>query len=566
MHRKLEPKLFAILREGYTRKQFQGDVLGGLTVGVVALPLAIAFAIASGVKPEQGLYTAIFAGFVIAVLGGTRAQISGPTGAFIVIVYGVVQKYGYDGLVVATLMAGVILIIMGLARMGAFLKFVPYPVVVGFTSGIALIIFSSQVGDFLGLKLEKLPADFLEKWIEYARHFAVIDWNTVGVGVGSLLIILLWPKFVTHRIPGQLIAILVVTVVVQYFEIPVETIETRFGGVPNTLPSPSFPIVNWQTVQQLFSPALTIAILAALESLLAAVVADGMMGTRHRSNMELIAQGAGNIVSVIFGGVPATGAIARTATNIKSGGKTPVSAMIHCVFLLLVLLFIGKWAALIPMATLAAILVVVAYNMSEWREFVHLLKSPRGDIAVLLATFLLTVFVDLTVAIQVGILLAAFVFLQKMSNETQVDLITANLKDDDEFQSRDMSKVDIPPGVEVFEVYGSLFFGAVAQFRESIRVIGKKPKVIILRMRNVMTIDASGIHILEELAEEGGREGYILVFSAVSRNVYRVMRKTGFVETVGRENFAGDIFAALEFAKRHLGQMEQRSKPRFRHE
>ena len=560
MYRKLEPKLLSILREGYTRKMFTGDLMGGLTVGVVALPLAIALAIASGVKPEQGLYTAIFAGFVIAVLGGTRAQISGPTGAFIVIVYGIVQKYGYDGLVVATLIAGMILIVMGLARMGAFLKFVPYPVVVGFTSGIALIIFSSQVGDFLGLKLEKVPADFLEKWIEYARHFGTIDRNTVLVGVASLLIIVLWPK-ITRRVPGQLIAILAVTLAVQYFHIPVDTIETRFGGVPNGLPTPSFPSVTWPMIQQLFSPALTIAILAALESLLSAVVADGMMGTRHRSNMELIAQGAGNIVSVIFGGVPATGAIARTATNIKSGGKTPVSAIIHCAFLLLVLLFLGKWAALIPMATLAAILVVVAYNMSEWREFIHLLKSPRGDVAVLAATFLLTVFVELTVAIQVGILLAGFVFLQKMSNETQVDLITANLRDDDEFQSRDMSAIKIPPGVEVFEVYGSLFFGAVAQFRESIRIIAKKPRVLILRMRNVVTVDASGLHILEELAREGRENGYIIVFSAVSRSVYRVMRKSGFVEMVGRENFAGDIFAALDIATRHLQTSEQIDKP-----
>ena len=396
MHRKLEPKLIQILREGYTLKQFQGDLTGGLTVGVVALPLAIALAIASGVKPEQGLYTAIFAGFVIAVLGGTRAQISGPTGAFIVIVFGIVQKYGYDGLVVATLIAGLILIVMGLARMGAFLKFVPYPVVVGFTSGIALIIFSSQVGDFLGLKLEKVPADFLEKWIEYTRSFHTVDRNTVVVGIASLLIIVLWPK-ISRRIPGPLVAILVVTFVVQYFHIPVDTIETRFGGVPASLPTPSFPSVTWPMIQQLFSPALTIAILAALESLLSAVVADGMMGTRHRSNMELVAQGAGNLVSAVFGGIPATGAIARTATNIKSGGKTPVSAVIHCIFLLLVLLFIGEWAALIPMATLAAVLVVVAYNMSEWREFVHLLKSPRGDVAVLAATFLLTIFVELSV-------------------------------------------------------------------------------------------------------------------------------------------------------------------------
>ncbi|HEV8590722.1 MAG TPA: sulfate permease [Pyrinomonadaceae bacterium] len=551
MYRKLEPKLLTILREGYTRRMFYGDLAGGLTVGIVALPLAIALAIASGVKPEQGLYTAIFAGFTIAVLGGTRAQISGPTGAFIVIVYGIVQKYGYDGLVVATLLAGVILVIMGLARMGAFLKFVPYPVVVGFTSGIAIIIFSSQVSDFLGLKLEKIPADFLQKWIEYVTHFSTVDRTTLGVGIASLLIIVIWPK-VTRRVPGQLIAILVVTTVVQIFQLPVDTIGTRFGGVPSSLPTPHFPAVTWPMVQQMFSPAITIAILAALESLLSAVVADGMMGTRHRSNMELVAQGAGNIVSVIFGGVPATGAIARTATNIKSGGNTPISAIIHCVFLLLVLVFVGKWAALIPMATLAAVLVVVAYNMSEWRQFLHLLKSPRGDVAVLLATFLLTVFVELTVAIQVGILLAAFVFLQKMSKETQVASITENLKDDDEFKSRDMSKVDVPKGVEVFEIYGSLFFGAVSQFKESIRVVGKKPRVLILRMRNVPTIDASGIHILEELAEEGKKDGYIIVFSAVSRAVYRVMRTSGLVEMIGRKNFAGDVFGALEIARKHL--------------
>ena len=555
MYRKLEPKLISVLREGYTVKQFRGDLLGGLIVGIVALPLSIALAIASGVKPEQGLYTAIFAGFVIAVLGGSRAQISGPTGAFIVIVYGIVQKYGYDGLVVATLIAGILLIIMGLARMGAFLKFVPYPVVIGFTSGIALIIFSSQVSDFLGLKLEKVPADFVEKWIEYVRHAATIDPYTAAVGAASLLIIIFWPK-VTHRIPGPLVAILAVTFVVQYFSIPVATIASRFGEVPNSVPIPHFPTVSWQMVQDMFSPAITIAILAGLESLLAAVVADGMMGTRHRSNMELIAQGAGNIVSVMFSGIPATGAIARTATNIKSGGRTPISAIIHCIFLLLVLLFVGKWAAMIPMATLAAVLIVVAYNMSEWREFVHLLKSPRGDIAVLLATFLLTIFIELTVAIQVGVLLAAFMFLQKMSAETQVSVITDNLKDDEEFQARDMSGIEIPNGVEVFEIYGSLFFGAVRQFKESIRVVATKPKVLILRMRQVPTIDASGVHVLEELAAEARENGQLIVFSAVSRSVYRVMRKSGFVDVVGRKNFAGDIFAAIEIAKSHLDSID----------
>ena len=551
MYRKLEPKLISILREGYTREMFQGDLLGGLTVGVVALPLAIALAIASGVKPEQGLYTAIFAGFVIAVLGGTRTQISGPTGAFIVIVYGIVQQYGYDGLVVATLIAGVMLIIMGLARMGAFLKFVPYPVTVGFTTGIALIIFSSQVSDLLGLKIEKVPADFVEKWTEYAKHISTIDPYTLAVGLASLAIIVLWPK-VTRKVPGQLIAILVVTFVVQAFQIPVDTIQTRFGGVPDSLPSPQLPTVTWDLIQQMFQPAITIAILAGLESLLSAVVADGMTGTRHRSNMELVAQGAGNIVSVIFGGVPATGAIARTATNIKAGGKTPVSAIIHCAFLLLVLLFIGKWAALIPMATLAAVLVVVAYNMSDWREFAHLLKSPRGDVAVLLATFLLTVFIELTVAIQVGILLAAFLFLQKMSTQTQVNLITETLASDDEVLARDMSGIEIPKGVEVFEIYGSLFFGAVAQFKESIRFVARKPKVLILRMRHVPSIDASGLHLLEEMAREARDHGYILVFSAVSQHVYEAMRDSGLVNTVGAENFGEDIFEALDIARARI--------------
>jgi len=551
MHRDFEPKLLAILREGYTKSLLIGDVLGGLTVGVIALPLSIALAIASGVKPEQGLYTAIFAGAVIAILGGSRAQISGPTGAFIVVVYGIVQNYGYEGLVVATLIAGVMLIVMGLARMGAFLKFIPYPVVVGFTAGIALIIASSQVTDFLGLRIDKVPADFLAKLSVIVEHLSTVNLYTVAVGGLSLLIIVLWPH-VTRRVPGQLIAILVVTAIVQVMHLPVDTIATRFGGVPSSLPVPHIPIISFELVQQMFMPALTIAMLAGLESLLSAVVADGMMGTRHRSNMELIAQGSGNIVSVIFGGIPATGAIARTATNIKSGGKTPISSVIHCAFLFIVLLFVGKWAALIPMATLAAVLLIVAYNMSEWREFINLLKSPRGDVAVLLATFLLTVLIDLTTAIQVGILLSAFLFLQKMSTETRVSLIADHLTDDDETRARNMSGIEIPSGVEVFELYGSLFFGAVRQFRESIRIVSKKPKVLILRMRQVPSIDASGVRVLKEIADDAKANGYELVFSAVSRSVYRVMRQSGLVDEVGRKNFAGDIFAALEIAKKYL--------------
>src|SRR5262245_1811167 len=417
MHTRLEPKLVTVLREGYSWRLFLSDLGAGVTVGVVALPLAIAFAIASGVKPEQGLYTAIVAGFVIAALGGSRAQISGPTGAFIVIIYSIVQQFGYDGLAVATLIAGAMLIAMGFARMGALLKFIPYPVTVGFTSGIAVIIFSSQVRDFLGLRMDTVPSGFVEKWTAFAHSAGTIDLRAVAIGTAALLLSVGLPRY-TRRIPGPLIAIVAVTVVAKLADLPVETIGSRFGAVPANLPFPRLPQVTWELVRQMFPSAVTIALLAALESLLAAVVADGMMGTRHRSNMELIAQGSGNIASVLFGGIPATGAIARTATNIKSGAKTPVSGMVHSATLALILLFFGRWAAYIPMAALAATLLVVAYNMSEWRAFVKLFRSPKSDVAVLLTTFLLTVLIDLTVAIQVGVVLAAFLFLRRMSEET----------------------------------------------------------------------------------------------------------------------------------------------------
>jgi SulP family sulfate permease len=551
MHRRIEPKLFSLLREGYTLRQFYGDLGAGVTVGIVALPLAIAFAIASGVKPEQGLYTAIVAGFVIAVLGGSRAQISGPTGAFIVIVYGIVQKYGYDGLAVATMIAGVLLVLMGIARMGVLLKFVPYPVTVGFTSGIALIIFSSQVRDFAGLQVQKLPADFLEKWVTLVQHISTANYWALGVGLASLLIIVLWPR-VTHRLPGPLIAIVTMTLAVRFFHLPVETIQSQFGAVPNSLPMPHVPHLTWPLVQQMFLPGVTIALLAALESLLAAVVADGMLGTRHRSNMELVAQGAGNLASVAFGGIPATGAIARTATNIKSGGRTPVSAMIHSLVLLLILLFVGRWAALIPLATLAAVLIVVAYNMSEWREFRSLLRTTKSDVLVLLATFLLTVFIDLTTAIQVGVLLAAFLFLQRMSTQTHLNQITQNLRENDDGETRDMSGVDIPKGVEVFEIYGSLFFGAVEHFKDAIRRVSDRPRVMIIRMRDVPSLDASGLHTLADILRETREKKSLLILSAVADQPLKVMRQSGFAAELGDENIAPDIFAALEIARRHL--------------
>ncbi|MFN7929815.1 MAG: sulfate permease [Blastocatellia bacterium] len=543
-----EPKLFFLLRQGYSRQQFFADLIAGLTVGIVALPLSIAFAIASGVKPEQGLYTAIVAGFVIAVLGGTRAQISGPTGAFIVILYGIVSKYGYDGLVIATLIAGAILIGMGVMKMGALLKFIPYPVTVGFTSGIAVIIFSSQIRDFFGLQMASVPAEFIAKWSAYKTAAPTLNWQTTLVGLISLVIVFVWPR-VTARVPGSLVAIFLLTVVVQAFHLPVETIGSRFGEVPNHLPVPHFPHVTWTLIQQMFQPGLTVALLAALESLLAAVVADGMMGTRHRSNVELIAQGAGNIASVLFGGIPATGAIARTAVNIKSGARTPVAAIVHSAVLLLILLVFGKYAALIPMASLAAILIYVAYNMSEWHTFVRLLKAPKSDVVVLLATFLLTVLIDLTVAIQIGVLLAAFLFLKRMSDETHVRLVTESLREEDETEARDISDLKVPAGIEVFEIYGSLFFGAIEHFKEAIQRIEAPPKAVILRMRNVISIDASGLQSLEDFQRRCASEGTKLLFSGVGAQPLAAMKQSGFYEQVGAANFCEDIFAALARAK-----------------
>lgn len=553
MPTRLEPKLITVLREGYTKKQFTSDLIAGVIVGIVALPLAIAFAIASGVKPEQGLYTAVIAGFVIGALGGTRAQISGPTGAFIVIIYGIVQQYGYDGLAVATIIAGVLLVAMGLLRMGAFLKFIPYPVTVGFTTGIALIIFSGQIRDFFGLRMESVPADFVEKWAAYIHAAATVNWQALAVGAASLAIVFLWPR-ITPKIPGSLVAIVLATAAVHLLSLNVETIGSRFGSVPNTLPAPHFPHLTWGLITKMFSPAITIALLAAIESLLAAVVADGMMGTRHRSNMELIAQGIGNIVSPIFQGIPATGAIARTATNIKSGGRTPFSAIIHAVTLLLIMLFFGRWAALIPMPTLAAILIFVSYNMSEYHAFLKLLKSPKSDVAVLLVTFALTVLIDLTVAIQVGVVLAAFLFLQRMSEVAQVSSLTGNVTEEEEDPNnpRAISKRYVPPGVEVFEVYGSLFFGAIERFKDAMRRVDKKPKVLIIRMRMVPAIDATGLQVLEDVLERTRREGGTLMLTGVAAQPLEAMERSGFLKSLGREFVFESIDDALECARQFL--------------
>ena len=551
MSQSLKPKLFVVLGKGYSREQFLADLTSGVIVGIVALPLAIAFAIASGVKPEQGLYTAVIAGFIVAAFGGSRVQIAGPTGAFIVIVYHTVQQYGYDGLAVATLMAGVFLVIMGLARFGTLLKFVPYPLTVGFTSGIALIIFSSQINDFFGLRIENLPADFVEKWIVYAGHLEAVNTSALAVGLGSLLIIGTSQRL-APRVPGSLIAILLMTAVVQLFAIPVETIGSRFGSVPTTLPAPHFPDVSWQTVTRVFSPAITIALLGAIESLLSAVVSDGMIRSRHRSNMELVAQGAANILSPLFSGIPATGAIARTATNVKSGGRTPVAGMVHAIVLLLIMLFFGAWATLIPMATLAAILLVVAYNMSEWHSFLNILKAPRSDIAVLLVTFILTVLVDLTVAIQIGVILSAMFFIRRMAEVSQVTPLTKDLREGDEPEDEGGRPKGIPEEVEVFEVYGSLFFGAVDQFTETMRALEKRPAVFILETKNLLAIDASGLRALEDLLAQLTHQGTRFLISGIHKQPLFAITQSGFLDRHGEDNLCGTLAEALALAESHL--------------
>lgn len=549
----LKPKLFTTLKD-YTSKQFFADLSAGTIVGIVALPLAIAFGIASGVTPEKGLITAIIAGFIISLLGGSRVQIGGPTGAFIVIVYGIVQQYGMNGLIIATIMAGVILVIMGFARFGSVIKFIPHPVVVGFTSGIALLIFSTQIKDFFGLAIDKVPSEFFDKWIDYSYNFSTINYYAFGTAALALFIIMIFPK-ITHKIPGSIVALLLTTAIVQIFHFPVETIGSKFGELPSALPSPVFPQIDFVTIKNLIGPATTIAILAAIESLLSAVVADGMIGGRHRSNMELVAQGVANIVTPLFGGIPATGAIARTATNIKNGGRTPVAGIVHALVLLLITLFFGQYAKLIPMATLAAILIIVAYNMSEWRSFVEIFKSPKSDIAVLLTTFGLTVVFDLTIAIQVGMVLAVFLFMRSMAMVTNVGIITRELKDDDDesFDANAITNKKVPDDVEVFEINGPFFFGAVSKFRDAMRFIERPPKVLIIRVRNVPAIDGTGIHALEEVYRESIKKGTQLLLSGVHTQPLMVLDQAGFLKVIGEENVLGNIDDSLDRAREILG-------------
>ncbi len=540
------PKLFDTLKN-YSRKQFANDLLAGLIVGIVALPLAIAFAIASGVSPEKGLYTAVIAGFIISVLGGSRVQIGGPTGAFIVIVYGIVQEHGVNGLIIATFMAGVMLVIMGFARLGSVIKFIPHPLIIGFTSGIALIIFSSQIKDFFGLSMEELPSDFLDKWQSYFHHFRSAHIYATVIGFFTILIVFLSPR-ITNKIPGSLLAILITTAAVQILDLPVETIGSKFGNIPSSLPKPGIPDLDFGTIKRLIQPAFTIALLGGIESLLSAVVADGMIGGNHRSNMELVAQGTANIFSSIFGGIPATGAIARTATNIKNGGRTPVAGIVHAFVLLMLMLFIGKWVALVPLATLAGILVVIAYNMSEWQSFTSVLKGPRSDAAVLLTTFFLTVLIDLTVAIEIGMVLAVFLFMRKMIMFSDVSILTRNFEEKGNKADNDLvDSFQIPDQMEVFEITGPLFFGAVYKFKDAMKFIEKPPKVLIIRMRHVPIIDATGIKTIEELFKESKRRNTKLILSELhSAQVMRELKDARLLFAIGKANITNTFRAALE--------------------
>ena len=556
-----KPKLLSTLRH-YNKQQFTTDLLAGIIVGIVALPLAIAFGIASGVTPEKGIITAIVAGLIVSLLGGSKVQIGGPTGAFIIIIYGIIQQYGFEGLTIATLMAGVFLIMFGVLHLGTIIKYIPYPIVVGFTSGIALTIFTTQIKDLFGLTMESVPSDFIEKWIAYISDFGTIDWWSAGVGIGSVAVIALWPTIakynnVLKKLPGSLIAIIVMTVAVlllkQYAGVEsVETIGDRFS-ISNQLPDAEMPVLSWNVIKGLVSPAITIAILGAIESLLSATVADGVIGDRHDSNTELIAQGVANLASPIFGGIPATGAIARTMTNINNGGRTPVAGIVHAAVLLLIFLFLMPLAQYIPMACLAGVLVIVSYNMSGWRSFASIMKNPKSDVIVLFVTFLLTVIFDLTIAIEVGLICACLLFMRRMAETTDVKVISYEIDPEEEqsdFQMGNLEHLTIPEGVEVYEINGPYFFGAGNKFEDLMSTLGhKRPKVRIIRMRKVPFVDSTGIHNLTNLCLMSQKEGIQVVLSGVNPKVQAVLHKAAFDEMLGEENICSHIDIALERAK-----------------
>lgn len=547
------PKSLTCLR-GYNKTTFMSDLMAGVIVGIVALPLAIAFAIASGVSPEKGIITAVIAGFIVSALGGSKVQIGGPTGAFIVIVYGVIQQYGISGLTVATIIAGVLLVLLGVFKLGTVIKFIPYPVVVGFTSGIAVTIFTTQMTDVFGLSFggEAVPGDFIGKWMLYFKHFNTVNWWNFIVSVTSVIIIAVTPK-ISKKIPGSLVAIMLVTIGVwclkSFFGIDsIDTIGDRFS-INSQLPKAEMPALDWEAIKNLFPVAVTIAALGAIESLLSATVADGMISDHHNSNTELIALGVANMVTPIFGGIPATGAIARTMTNINNGGRTPVAGMIHAVVLLLILLFLMPLARFIPMACLAGVLVVVSYNMSGWRSFTALLKNPKSDVIVLLITFFLTVIFDLTVAIAVGLLLACLLFIKRIMETTEITAIKEEIHVEDEAGIMHDESITIPAGVEVYEINGPYFFGVATQFEELMSEFRDKSKVRVIRMRKVPFIDSTGIHNLSNFCEMSFKNKIVVVLSGVNPQVHSALHKAGFYDLVGEKNICPNINVALSRAE-----------------
>lgn len=541
----LRPKLFDVMKS-YTKKQLIKDIISGIIVAIIALPLSIALAIASGVGPEQGLYTAIIAGFFISFFGGSRVQIGGPTAAFVVIIYGIVASYGTDGLIVATILAGIILVIMGICRFGSLIKYIPYTITTGFTCGIAVTLFIGQLKDFFGMDIASVPSEFLDKVIVYAKNISTINLTATLIGLLAVAIMLLWTK-VTDKIPGSLVAIVVTTAIAYFAKLPVNTIGSVYGKLNSAFPSFHIPSITMNLIQQMISPAFTIAVLAAIESLLSAVVSDGMIGDTHKSNAELIGQGLGNIFSGFFGGIPATGAIARTAANVRNGGRTPIAGIAHCITLTIILLVLMPLAALIPMTTLAAVLLVVAANMADWSSFFRLCKNaPKSDIIVLVATFFLTVFFDLVVAIEIGVVLAALLFMKRMAETA--DIKAWKYTDSPDITPGEAEKLrEIPHSISVFEICGPMFFAAADQ------LLGinsdHRTKAVIIRMRSVPAIDASAMKCLHELAERAKKKNIHLIFSHVNEQPMKVMKKDGFYELIGKENFHENIVSALDYAE-----------------
>ena len=550
-----QPKLFSTLKNGYDKQTLVQDLLAGVIVGIVALPLAIAFGIASGATPEAGILTAIVAGFIISFFGGSKVQIGGPTGAFIVIVYGIIQDYGMSGLAIATFMAGAFLILMGILHLGTIIKYIPYPIVVGFTSGIALTIFATQIKDLFGLQIESVPAGFLDKWVVYFRNFGSVSWWSLLIGVGSILVIVFTPK-ISRKIPGSLVAIIIMTVVCLILRgvgvDGIETIGDRFS-ISTELPQAEVPKISWENITRLAQPAMVIAMLGAIESLLSAAVADGVIGDRHDSNQELVAQGIANMVSPLIGGIPATGAIARTMTNINNGGRTPVAGIAHAIVLALIYLFLMPLVKFIPMACLAGILVVVSYNMSEWRSFKAILKNPKSDIIVLLVTFFLTVIFDLTIAIEVGVLIACLLCMKRMAETTNVSVLSDEIDPNaDSDVQGNLDHLTIPEGVKVYEINGPYFFGIGNKFEEMMGDMGGRAKVRIIRMRKVPFIDSTGVHNLSNMCKMCSQMGVKVVLSGVNPKVMKVIEDAGMDEVVGKENICSHINLALKRAEEIL--------------